>query len=993
MAEIIKDNIKFSNVPNSSAKGYTGLITNADNITDKRYVYDPESDPIVMALDINWGGAEVDENKIINTTGELLTWIKEGLEAASQSGGSAELTEEQLEALNTVANLLAFIKEYALRTAVADARYQAKGDYVLATTYAENKAAIDEAIAALQAANKESDITSLKSQVNTISGLILTKVDEPKVNELILAKGYQTEAQVNAAIQKVVGAAPEALDTLAEIAEVLQGKEDGENPVVGLIETVGKKANSADVYTKEQVDAKETALQASINVNVQSINAANAAILTKANASDVYTKAQADEKFATNEDFNTLVEEVNSANETTAEALVQLQDNIENISLTPGPKGDKGDKGEQGIQGPQGDKGEDGIIGHDGKSAYELYKETVNEQEAQPAIYSFESFNNAAKEVKYGEGTVKVIEMRADGATVEVIENNSTDPNAAEFVGQQFNIATALATNDTIQLYTLENEPVDIWVTVELVSEAQEAVVAMTQAEWLASLKGADGAQGAQGEQGPQGPKGDKGDKGEQGIQGPTGPTGPKGDKGDKGEQGIQGPTGPTGPKGDKGDKGDAGAAFTYEMFTSEQLESLKGPKGDKGDKGEQGIQGPTGPTGTKGDKGDKGDKGEQGIQGPQGDKGDKGDKGEQGIQGPTGPTGPKGEKGDTGTFDSSALANYATKTYVGERIGEIVGEAPETFDTLKEIADWIGKHGEVTGIKGDTGATGPTGPKGDKGEQGEQGTQGPKGDKGDTGDAFTYNMFTSEQLESLKGSKGDKGDKGEQGIQGPTGPQGPKGDKGDTGTFDSSALANYALKQDVIDNEQVVATALNDLNTKYETLLAKDTVDSSALENYATKTYVGERIGEIVGGAPQTFDTLKEIADWIGTHGEVTGIKGDKGDTGAAGATGATGPTGPTGTKGDKGDKGEQGIQGPTGPTGPKGDKGDTGTFDSSALADYALKQDVNSNEQVVATALNDLNTKYEALLARVVALEGANGPVTGEGGDAGAGEGNPEV
>ena len=39
-------------------------------------------------------------------------------------------------------------------------------------------------------------------------------------------------------------------------------------------------------------------------------------------------------------------------------------------------------------------------------------------------------------------------------------------------------------------------------------------------------------------------------------------------------------------------------------------------------------------------------------------------------------------------------------------------------------------------------------------------------------------------------------------------------------------------------------------------------------------------------------------------------------------------------------------------------------------------MKQDVIDNEQVVATALNDLNTKYEALLARVVALEGATGP-----------------
>ena len=66
-----------------------------------------KGNPIINAVSIDWNGAEVDEDVVINTTGELLTWIKEGLEAASQSGGSAELSEEQLEALNTVANLLA----------------------------------------------------------------------------------------------------------------------------------------------------------------------------------------------------------------------------------------------------------------------------------------------------------------------------------------------------------------------------------------------------------------------------------------------------------------------------------------------------------------------------------------------------------------------------------------------------------------------------------------------------------------------------------------------------------------------------------------------------------------------------------------------------------------------------------------------------------------------------------------------------------------------
>ena len=77
-----------------------------------------------------------------------------------------------------------------------------------------------------------------------------------------------------------------------------------------------------------------------------------------------------------------------------------------------------------------------------------------------------------------------------------------------------------------------------------------------TEAEWIASLKGAKGDPGPKGDKGdtgatgPQGVQGPKGEKGDQGIQGIRGP---KGDKGDTGEQGIQG------VQGDKGDKGDNG--------------------------------------------------------------------------------------------------------------------------------------------------------------------------------------------------------------------------------------------------------------------------------------------------------------------------------------------------------------------------------------------------------------------------------------------------
>ena len=68
---------------------------------------------------------------------------------------------------------------------------------------------------------------------------------------------------------------------------------------------------------------------------------------------------------------------------------------------------------------------------------------------------------------------------------------------------------------------------------------------------------------------------------GEQGPQGEKGEQGPQGEKGEKGEQG------PQGEKGDHGEPGKDGAAFTYDMFTQEQLEALRGPQGEQGPPGE----------------------------------------------------------------------------------------------------------------------------------------------------------------------------------------------------------------------------------------------------------------------------------------------------------------------------------------------------------------------------------------------------------------------
>lgn len=72
--------------------------------------------------------------------------------------------------------------------------------------------------------------------------------------------------------------------------------------------------------------------------------------------------------------------------------------------------------------------------------------------------------------------------------------------------------------------------------------------------------------------------------------------------------------------------------------------------------------------------------------------------------------------------------------------------------------------------LKGDKGDKGDPGEQGPQGIQGEQGPQGSKGDKGDTGE------------QGPKGDKGDKGDPGEQGPQGIQGEQGPQGPKGNDG-------------------------------------------------------------------------------------------------------------------------------------------------------------------------------------------------------------------
>ncbi len=161
-----------------------------------------------------------------------------------------------------------------------------------------------------------------------------------------------------------------------------------------------------------------------------------------------------------------------------------------------------------------------------------------------------------------------------------------------------------------------------------------------------------EGHQGKIGRQGPMGVQGDPG---------LTGPQGERGRQGYQGERGIQGPRGWQGLEGYQGRQGRQGS------------QGYQGRSGAQGSTGEIGVQGPQGKQGPKGKDGISGGKGAQGYQG------------ERGIQGKQGQQGPKG---DSSIIDPSILNHYALKEYVDEKLENLINGAPETLDTLKEIAD-----------------------------------------------------------------------------------------------------------------------------------------------------------------------------------------------------------------------------------------------------------------------------------------------------------------
>lgn len=117
---------------------------------------------------------------------------------------------------------------------------------------------------------------------NDFTDLLLAKLNgiEEHANYITLVSqlandaGYQTEAEVEAAIEKIIGSAPEVLDTLEEIARAL-----GDDP--NFASTITKKLAAITEKVNQEIEdrkAADTALQANIDKEVVERKEADAAL-------------------------------------------------------------------------------------------------------------------------------------------------------------------------------------------------------------------------------------------------------------------------------------------------------------------------------------------------------------------------------------------------------------------------------------------------------------------------------------------------------------------------------------------------------------------------------------------------------------------------------------------------------------------------------------------------------------------------------------------
>lgn len=239
----------------------------------------------------------------------------------------------------------------------------------------EDKEQLLNAIAAEAAAREKGDKDLDAKKVDKREGYSLTKNDftdilkakldgiEEKANyithlsQLINDAGFQTEEEVNAAIQKIIGSAPEVLDTLKEIADALGNDPNFATTITKKLAAIteqvnqeiedriaGDEANSAEVAAevqarkdadtaletklKEYIDNKSTAGDTALNVVKDNLNKeiqdrkdADAAIQASLDK-EIADRKTADEAYTVS---------LNNVNKRVSELASSIQDSINTL--------------------------------------------------------------------------------------------------------------------------------------------------------------------------------------------------------------------------------------------------------------------------------------------------------------------------------------------------------------------------------------------------------------------------------------------------------------------------------------------------------------------------------------------------------------------------------------------------------------------------------------------------------------------------------------
>ena len=495
------NNFNFSTLNTNNGSTIISKKSNKDHVLSIQNLGAEEGDPIVTilnAVEIDWNGVEVDEGVVLNTTSDLLNWIKTR-ESSIDPEAIAEIQ-------NTIDIYQSALSNAATVKYVRD-NYQPKGDYV-------NQETLDSII------NDKLDTvnTSLTELTEKVNALNIEGTEsriaaiEAAQSEFLTANdlnAYATKEFVSEKIAEVVGAAPEALDTLKEIADKLS---DNDDAVAAITSQIAEKANTANVYDKDTIDTVVSELKDSID--------------------NVYNKEQIDS------------------------IVTQLNDSIEGGEQGPqGPAGEVGPQGAEGAQGPAGEVGPQGATGTFDSSDLANYttKDYVDDK--------FESLIGGAPETL---DTLKEIaDALNDNATMSDISdaisnkvnwtestpgrNHIVLKNHDSILGtgtdgvstynvamvSKWDVADFGSNQIHMNLNTVDNVTINddkVIVTNDQLNDLATKDELAAAIANVSTIKGDQGAQGPAGEVGPQG---------EQGAQGPQGEQGPKGDKGDQGETGL----------------------------------------------------------------------------------------------------------------------------------------------------------------------------------------------------------------------------------------------------------------------------------------------------------------------------------------------------------------------------------------------------------------------------------------------------------------------